>query len=186
MKQFTVALALLGLWLATPISPAAADDWRVGQLVISNVWARATPGMAKTGAAYLMIANHGTAVDRLVAVATPAAAKAQLHTHLMENDVMKMRPVSAIEVDPGEPAVLRPGGMHVMLMGLTAPLRAGDVFPLTLSFETAGKVEVHVHVMKIGAMGPGEHGHDGHDHGPAMHEHGDHHPGMHGEHHHGM
>jgi copper(I)-binding protein len=65
-----------------------------------------------------------------------------------------MRPVEAIEVTPGAPIVLQPGGLHVMLIGLKAPLKEGERFPLTLTFERAGTIEVEVVVEKLGAMGP--------------------------------
>lgn len=162
----TVSLATISLAaivLMGSLSAALADDARIGSLHIDHAWARATPALAKTGAAYLTISNDGEEMDRLIAVATPAARKASLHTILMEDDIMKMRPVRAIEVHPGTPSVLKPGGLHVMLMGLRAPLEEGTTFRLTLTFETAGSVEVEVVVEKIGAMGPADSGHGAHD-----------------------
>ena len=135
-------------------APVLAADYQLGDLTIEQPWARASIGQAKTGAAYFTLNNGGEAVDRLLAVATPAAKHAALHTHLMEAGVMKMRPVDAIEVAPGAPTVLRPGGLHVMLMGLEAPLAEGETFPLTLTFERAGAVEVEVRIQGIGAMEP--------------------------------
>ena len=73
--------------------------------------------------------------------------------HLMEGDVMRMRAVKAIEVNPGEPVTLKPGGLHVMLMGLKAQLKDGEQFPLTLTFEKAGSVAVDVAVEAAGAAG---------------------------------
>jgi copper(I)-binding protein len=72
-----------------------------------------------------------------------------------------MRPVEAVEVTPGESTVLKPGGLHVMLMGLKAPLKKGKIFTLTLTFEKAGSVDVAVEVQGPGTMAPGhEHGDD--------------------------
>ena len=164
MTKRLLAIALIGL---TALSQAAqAMEYRVKDLTVSHSWARATAGPARAGAAYLTITNHGTAMDRLLAVATPAARHASVHATMMEQGVMKMRPVKAVEVHPGEPAVLRPGGMHVMLMGLKAPLKEGQGFPLTLTFETAGTIEVMVMVEGAGSMGdmhkaPMEHGRHG-------------------------
>ena len=121
---------------------------------MQNPWARASAGAHRTGAAYLTLVNHGDKVDRLVGASTPAAERAELHAHLHENGVMRMRQVEAIEVHPGEPAVLAPGGLHVMLMGLAKPLEEGARFPLTLRFEKAGEVTVQVAVLKAGAAGP--------------------------------
>lgn len=124
-----------------------------GSIEVTHAWARATAATAKTGAAYLTLVNKGTSDDRLVAVAGTVAAKAELHVTNAENGVMKMRPLAAVEVKAGGQAELKPGGMHIMLVGLAAPLKEGQQFPLTLTFEKAGTVEVTVTVEKAGAMG---------------------------------
>ena len=148
--------------LPTPVGAQQATTVRVEQ-----AWARATAGQMRTGAAYLTLVNAGAQPDRLVGVSTPVAEKAELHTHVMDGDVMRMRAIAAIEVNPGEPSVLKPGGAHVMLLGLKAPLKAGDGFALTLVFEKAGRVETTVRIGAAGAMGPqgtggGAHQHKGH------------------------
>jgi len=136
------------------LSTAAAQNTKIGDLLIASPWARATPGAAPTGAVYLRIENHGAGGEKLIAVATPVADSAMLHTNMMNNGVAQMRPVDGIEVAAGATAELKPGGFHIMLMGLHQPLRKSDVFPLTLTFEHAGKVEVQVHVGSVGATGP--------------------------------
>jgi hypothetical protein len=108
----------------------------------------------------MTIENTTATVDRLVSATSPAARVVELHTHIMDGGVMRMRPVTAIEVNPGEPAVLRPGGLHVMLIDLTGALQAGQTIPLTLRFEKAGEVTVQVPVRPAGAAGHG--GHQGH------------------------
>jgi len=135
---------------------AGAHDYRLGDLEIRHPWARASIGAAKAGAAYVVISNQGREPDRLVAVATVVAAKAALHLQQMKDGVMRMRPVAAIEIAPGEPAVLAPGGLHIMLMGLKAPLIAGTRFALTLIFEKAGSIDVQVEVQKATDMAPAE------------------------------
>ncbi len=141
--------------------PAAAHDFTVGDLAVSHPWARASAGRVKNGAAFMALANNGQATDRLVKISTPVAMKASLHLSVMEDGLMHMRPVEAVEVKPGEPTVLKPGGLHVMLMGLKAPLKKGETFPLSLTFEKAGSVDVAVEVQGPGAMAPGhEHGND--------------------------
>lgn len=135
---------------------AAAADFTAGELRIEQPWARASATKtAKAGAAYFTVVNLGTEPDRLIGAATPLAKKAGLHNVVMDQGVMKMLPVAAIEVSPGEPAVLRPGGLHVMLMGLRAPLVEGEHFPLTLTFERAGSVEVRIMIQGPAAMQPG-------------------------------
>jgi hypothetical protein len=102
----------------------------------------------------MVISTSGNEADQLIGATSPVAATVELHTHVMEGDVMRMRPVKAIEVNAGEPAVLKPGGLHVMLIGLRAPLKQGASFPLTLTFAKSGTVTVNVDV-----EGPGA-GHD--------------------------
>lgn len=148
---------LRGLLLLGLVTWGSASAW-AGDILVQQPWARASIGAAKAGAAYMTVVNQGTAPDRLVAVESDVAARTELHGHLMEQGVMKMRPVEAIEVAPGEPAVLKPGGLHVMFMGLKAPLVEGARFPLTLVFARAGRIEVEITVMAPTAMGHG-HGH---------------------------
>ena len=119
---------------------------------VSNAWARATPGKAENGAAYLTI--QSPTPDRLLSVSTPVAKKAELHTMSMEGMVMKMRPLADLDIPAGQPVTLKPGGQHVMLLGLDAPLREGQSFPLTLTFEKAGTRTVTVAIEKPGAAGP--------------------------------
>jgi copper(I)-binding protein len=126
---------------------------QTGQLEIKAPWARATPGRAENGAAYLTIVSPTT--DRLTAASSPVAKKVELHTMSMEGGVMRMRPLAAIDIPAGQTVTLSPGGMHIMLLGLTQPLRQGQSFPLTLSFDHAGSRQVTVAVKKAGAMGPG-------------------------------
>src|SRR5204862_6657908 len=115
--------------------------------------ARATPGEAENGAAYLPI--HSPVADRLVGVLSPVAKKAGPHTMTMEASVMKMRPLGGVDLPAKQPVTLKPGGMHIMLEGLNEPLQAGKSFPLTLKLEKAGQKQVEVTVEKAGAAGPG-------------------------------
>ncbi|MGF1612163.1 MAG: copper chaperone PCu(A)C [Kiloniellales bacterium] len=158
MPRLRARLLLLAALALGPLLSwsAGAHEYKLVELHIDHPLARASIGAAKAGAAYLTITNQGAEADRLVAVATPVARSAELHTHLMDDGVMKMRPVVAIEVAPGEPAVLQPGGLHIMLMGLSAPLQEGQSFPLTLTFEKAGTIEVEVEIEGATEMGPGK------------------------------
>lgn len=143
------------------VAPSIAGDIKVGELMVQQPWARASIGQSKAGAAYLTVMNQGSEPDRLVAAEGTVANKVELHAHQMDDGVMKMRRVEAIEVAPGEPTVLKPGGLHVMLMGLKAPLVEGERFPLTLVFEKAGRIEVEVTIQKATDMEPHS-GHGGH------------------------
>lgn len=151
----------LGFLVALALSaPAMAQDGpsSVGELQIEGVWARATPPAARQGAVYLAIRNGGKVPDRLVAVSAPVAAKAELHTHLDEGGVMRMRPVKAIEIAPGQSAALRPGGDHIMLVDLKAPLKEGERFPLTLRFEHSGTAVIDVPITRSAPASHDSHG----------------------------
>ena len=149
-----IRASVLAAFLVVLAAAAGAGD-----IAVESPWSRATPGKAPNGAVYLTLVNRGSVPDRLIAVATPVAERAQMHAHTMDNGVMKMRRLDAIEVAPGSPTVLAPGGLHVMLFKVDHPLEEGMRFPLTLTFEHAGSLTVEVEVHKIGAMGP-----DGGDH----------------------
>ncbi|MBI1208971.1 MAG: copper chaperone PCu(A)C [Azospirillum sp.] len=149
MTASRLCLAVLAGLLIT--APAFGHDTKVGSLEIEHPWARATAASAQTGAAYLEILNRGTTPDRLIGAASPAAAKVELHTHIRDGGVMKMRPVEAIDLAPAGSVKLAPGGLHIMLLGLTQPLTKGAMFPLTLTFEQAGAVTVEVAI-----QGPGD------------------------------
>jgi copper(I)-binding protein len=107
----------------------------------------------------MTLRNRGAAPDRLIAAASPVARVVELHTHIREGEVMRMRPVPDIPVPAGQTVELRPGGLHVMLIGLTAPLVEGARVPLTLRFERAGEVAVDLAVEAAGARGAGHHRH---------------------------
>jgi periplasmic copper chaperone A len=125
---------------------------QTAQLEVSDAWARATPAKAENGIAFLTIRSPTS--DRLVSVSSPVAKKAELNTMEMSGMVMKMRPIASLNIPAGQPVTLKPSGEHVMLMGLNGPLREGQSFPLTLTFEKAGAREVTVAVEKPGAAGP--------------------------------
>ena len=147
-----ISAIILGIINAVMVEPAQAQQ--IGDIAITQAWARATPGPTPNGAAYLTLLNRGKTPDRLIAAATPVAKRAGLHTHLMDSGIMKMRPVSAIDVAPKSPTVLKPSGLHIMLFGLKKPLKEGEKFPLTLTFERAGQITLDVDVQSVGSTGP--------------------------------
>jgi copper(I)-binding protein len=151
-KQKEIRLLRRSVFFVTCLLIANSAVGQTGQLEIKAPWARATPGQAQNGAAYLTIVSPTT--DRLTAVSSSVAKKAELHTMTTEGGVMRMRPLTAIDIPAGQTVTLSPGGTHIMLLGLTQPLREGQSFPLTLSFDHAGQREVTVVIEKAGAMGP--------------------------------
>jgi copper(I)-binding protein len=132
-------------------------SFTVGDLVIESPWARAS--VTRTGAAYLTVRNGGDEDDRLIGLSTEVADRAKLHASVVQDGVMRMRPVDAVEVPAHGEAALEPGGLHVMLIGLKAPLEEGGSFALTLTFEDAGEVEVTATIEDI-AHGGARHDHD--------------------------
>jgi len=146
--------ALVPVLMTAMAGPACAQKTRVGDIVINQPWTRATP--ARTGAAYLDISNTGTVADRLVAVSTPVAAQVEMHSMSMTGGVMRMREVKAgILVQAGGHVRLAPGGLHLMLTGLKAPLVQGAQVPLSLHFARAGTVQVSAKVAAAGSRTAG-------------------------------
>jgi copper(I)-binding protein len=122
---------------------------------VEDAWSR-TAMQGHTGVVYLTIIDDGAA-DRLTAVASPVAAKAELHESFNENGVAKMREIAILPVAQGKPLTLAPGGYHIMLVDLKEPLKQGDAFPITLSFEKAGQVTAQVTVQQPHANIPSGH-----------------------------
>lgn len=136
--------------------PSRAHELRAGDLHIGRPWSRAA-GTNANGVGFMTIRNSGSAPDRLLSASTPVARLTELHTHIRDGDVMRMRPVPDIPIPAGQTVNLRPGGLHVMLIGLTEPLRQGAEVPLTLRFERAGEVQVMLAVEAAGARGGHHH-----------------------------
>ena len=159
VKTFAISL----LTAAALAANAAAHDFKLGEMTIDHPWSRATAPTAKNGAAYLTVHNEGATPDRIVGVAGDVAARVELHTHLMENNVMRMVQVDHVPVPAHGMAELKPGGYHIMLMGLHRPLNKGESFPITVTFEKAGPITLEFQVESAGSMGSGtDHGKMGH------------------------
>jgi copper(I)-binding protein len=140
--------ALAGLVLGLASLFADAHEFKLGAITIGHPYARATAaGQPNAGAA-----------DKLVAISADVSRSVELHTMTMEGDVMRMRQVDAIELAAGQTVELKPGGYHLMFVGLKAPLKAGDKFPAKLKFEKAGEVDVTFNV-EAPAAGAAEHKH---------------------------
>jgi periplasmic copper chaperone A len=153
-----IICALPGIVLIGALISAAvrAEDVRAGDLVITQAWSRATPGGAKVGGGYLTIENKGAVADRLIGGSAEVAGKVQVHEMAMNNGVMTMRPLDkGLAIEPGKTVRLAPGGYHLMLFDLKAPLKQGEKVPLILEFERAGKVSLSLDVQGVGAQGPG-------------------------------
>jgi copper(I)-binding protein len=127
-----------------------ANDYKIGNLYINHAVARPSYPGQPSGAAYFSIENRGSTLDKLISISSPIAKSVQIHTMSMEGGVMKMREADGIEIKPSSKIIMQPGnGYHIMLIGLKQPLKPGDKFPLTLTFEKAGKLRVPVVVEGI-------------------------------------
>jgi periplasmic copper chaperone A len=150
MRRYTTIAALvLGLAATGFAGNSLAHDYEVGALAIDHPWARATASSQGNGAAYLTVTNNGAA-DRILGAQSPVASRVELHTHGMDDaGVMRMRQVEAVDLPAGEVTELKPGGLHIMLIGLAAPLAEGETFPLSLVLEDGGTIELEVQVEPV-------------------------------------
>ncbi len=131
---------------------AALPAW--AQVTVEQPWSRATPPGAKIGVGFLRLKNAGAAAERVVGASTPAAARVEMHVTTRDGDVMKMRQVESFEIPAGGSVELKPGGAHLMLMGLQRPLAQGERVPLTLKLESSGALQVELTVEPLGARQP--------------------------------
>jgi copper(I)-binding protein len=139
------------LLIAVLLSPslfASAHEYSAGELHIEHPWSREMPAVAPTAAAYFVVHNKGAEADRLLSVSTPVAGKAELHEHIHADGLMKMQQVQNVAIPAGGEVKFEPMGYHVMLFNLKQQAKDGERFPLTLTFEKTGAVEVEVAVQK--------------------------------------
>jgi copper(I)-binding protein len=141
---------ILGL-LAVP-AVALAQEFKAGDITVVAPWARATRGGAKVGGAYLELRAAPGAGDRLVSATSTAAGTVEIHEHVNDGGVMKMRRIDGLTVPDGGSVTLKPGGYHLMLMDLKQPLKQGEKVQLTLTFEKAGALAVEGPIAPLGAM----------------------------------
>jgi periplasmic copper chaperone A len=142
-KKWPQAAVLV--FLLCPAWLAAADDGLAGSIHVAQAWSRPTPPVGATGAAYLTITNTGNKADRLQGASTPTAVSAEINETRRIEGVAQMRRLESLEIPPGQ-TVLAPGALHIMLLDLVRPLKAGAEYPLTLDFRDAGAVTVQVQV----------------------------------------
>jgi len=147
------AFFLAAALTAFATAPAFAQDVMVGTLKISTLWSRATPKGASVGGGYFKITNTGTTADRLIGGTSDAAPRFEIHEMAVVDGIMKMRELpKGIEIKPGETVEFKPGGYHVMFVGLNKQLTQGQQVKATLQFEKAGKVDVAFKIEGIGAQ----------------------------------
>ena len=116
---------------------------------VKDAYALATAPTQRNGAVFMVIENTGSE-DKVLGANSSIAERIELHTHTMDDGIMMMREVGHYDVPENGQATLEPTGHHIMLMGLTHPLKAGEHFPLVLDLENAGPINVDVMVVKPG------------------------------------
>ena len=143
-------------WIALSAALVAGTAWaqKKDNLEIDAPWTRATPPGASVAGGFASIRNHGAAPDKLVSASSPAADHVELHIMSMEGGVMRMQQVPSLEVPAGGELSLKPGGAHLMLIGVKAPFKTGEKVPVKLRFEKAGEVEVQLEVGTMGGSAP--------------------------------
>ena len=163
-----VALLLSAAILGLSSGMVAAGDYKLGSLEIEQPYARATPPNAPVSGGYMTIHNSGSEADRLISGEADFADRVEIHEMAMEGDVMKMRQLAdGLEIPAGGEVILKPGGYHVMFIGIDSQFKDGETRNVKLTFEKAGAIELEFEVKDMRAM-QGQMKKDGHgamDHG---------------------
>src|SRR5262245_358331 len=142
----------MAMFVALAIAPAQAEDVTAGSVKISAPWIRATPKGAPVGGGYMTITNTGSVSEKLIGGTSDVSSRFEIHEMSMEDGVMKMRPAAGVEIKAGQTVELKPGGYHVMFVGLNESLERSQHIKVTLYFEKAGNVPVDFVVEGIGAQ----------------------------------
>lgn len=122
---------------------ASAQQYKLGDIEILNPWARETPKGVKVSSGYFYIINHSNTPDRLVSISTNGVKTTEMHTMAVVNDIMKMEKMhNGIEIPGNGEITFKPGGNHIMFMGLSQPFKLGDKISAKLTFENAGTIDV--------------------------------------------
>jgi len=185
MNRILIALSTAVLLAASPLSNANAhcDDGHDGDqgcvelrtvvvddLEIADPWTRVMQPGQQAGGGYIAITNRGAEPDRLVHASTPRAARTEIHSMEIVNDVMTMRPVDGgLDIASSETLSLEPGGYHLMFIGVTEPFEEGEIVAVTLEFESAGRVDLE---FQVRGMAHGRAPADGQDDDDTGHGHG--------------
>jgi copper(I)-binding protein len=156
MPRFIRTAALMTALLLPAVTVSFAHAIKKGNILLTELWSRATPSGAKVAAGFFTVENTGSEPDRLVDIKTPVG-KAEIHETATVNGVSTMRPLEGgLAIAPGQKVTLAPGGLHVMITDLKEPLKQGEMLHLTLRFQKAGEIDATLHIRPPGAPGPGD------------------------------
>ena len=147
-----VCSVIAGLALGlSAVGPAAADGV-ADKVTVTDPYVRAIPPVIKTTAAFMQLQSSDDVERFVVDASSPAAGAVELHMHTMDDGVMRMRRIVHIHLPPNKPVSLEPGGLHVMLFDLTAPIAPGDQIPITLTFDDGSTREISAEVRTVESM----------------------------------
>lgn len=149
----------LALLVAALLASAGALAGAADQISVADAYVRMAPPNAPATGAFMVIRNQGHKEVKLLKAANPASRLTELHNHINDGGVMRMRPVESIAIKAKGEAVLQPGGLHVMMIDLKAPLKEGDSVPITLGFDDGSSKTVEAKVVRPMATGMMEHHH---------------------------
>jgi copper(I)-binding protein len=149
-KSFAIAVPMFALILGLSAHGARAGD----AVTVTDAYARAVPPGQPNSAVFMQLHNGGDEDRALVAAASAASDVVELHTHRMQDGMMQMRKIERIDLPAGETVTLKPGGLHVMLIGLKQPLQPGEAVAVTLTLDDGAELAVTAPVREIAAMPP--------------------------------
>jgi copper(I)-binding protein len=151
IKRLALSLST-ALALTFSLMVNVAADGIADKILVNDPYVRAVPPVVKTSAAFMQFQNSDEAEQFLVSASTPAAAAVELHMHTMDDGVMRMRQIAHIHLPPKQTVALQPGGLHIMLFDLTAPLNLGERVPITLTFEDGSTKQISAEVRSVKQM----------------------------------
>ena len=152
MKPIHIVVAAVAVWCSAAVAAGSADD-----IVVVDPYVRQAPPGAMATAAFMVLHNHANKDAKVIKADNSASKVTELHTHLNDNGIMKMRPVAAIEVKAHGETPLEPGGLHIMMIDLKGPLKEGDKVAITLNFEDGSSKKFEAPVKAPTAAAPMDH-----------------------------
>ncbi len=149
-KYITLLVLLMAVTMITACGATSTQESSVPKITVTELWSRPSPMKAGNGAVYMVLTNEGGEDDALISAKSDVSEVVELHETKMEGDMMKMQPVSKIEVPAGGSARLEPGGLHVMLINLKQELVEGEKVTLTLNFEKSDPITIEAEIREAG------------------------------------
>ena len=145
-------IVLAALAVGAGFSSGVCAEGVADQVTVSDPYIRAVPPVVKTSAAFMQLSSAAAEEHYLIDASTPIAGDVELHMHLMDDGVMRMRRIPHIHLPSGVAVKLQPGGLHIMLFDLKAPLKPGEEIPLNLTFDDGSSKSVTARVRSVQSM----------------------------------